>query len=281
MTRTELITEIWKKKSFLCVGLDPDPSKMPEIFRNSQYGVVEFCKHIIDATKEYCVAYKPNIAFFEALGREGWDVLHEVADYLPGDCFLIADAKRADIGNSSRMYARAFFEEMNFDAVTVAPYMGSDSVMPFLEYEDKWTILLALTSNKGSSDFQMLRDVAGVPLHEHVIRTASNWGTPDNLMFVIGATHPDMLSDVRAMAPDYFFLVPGVGAQGGNLQSVADAALTDDIGLLINSTRAVIYASQGEDFAEKAGEMAMGYRDEMRVFVEGTDFSDTLGITGY
>ncbi len=267
MTRTELIAQIRKKHSFLCVGLDPDPAKMPEKYRSSPDGVVQFCKQIIDATQEYCVAYKPNIAFFEALGREGWDVLYQVAEYLPRDCFLIADAKRADIGNSSRMYARAFFEEMNFDAVTVAPYMGSDSVMPFLEYEDKWTILLALTSNKGSQDFQMISDNTGAPLHERVIRTAAEWGTPENLMFVIGATHPEMLSDVRGMAPDSFFLVPGVGAQGGDLRSVANAALTDDVGLLINSTRAVIYASDGNDFAVKAGEKAREYRDEMAEYV--------------
>lgn len=263
MTRTELIAQIRKKQSFLCVGLDPDLAKMPEIYRGSPDSVVDFCKKIIDATQEYCVAYKPNIAFFEALGRGGWDALYQVAEYLPRDCFLIADAKRADIGNSSRMYARAFFEEMNFDAVTVAPYMGSDSVMPFLEYEDKWTILLALTSNNGSQDFQMISDGAGMPLHERVIRTAAEWGTPGNLMFVIGATHPEMLSDVRNMAPDHFFLVPGVGAQGGDLQSVVKAAVTDDVGLLINSTRAIIYASNGNDFAVKAGEKAREYRDEM------------------
>jgi orotidine-5'-phosphate decarboxylase len=267
MTRSELIEQIQKKHSFLCVGLDPDPALMPEQYRSSPGGVVDFCKRIIDVTEEHCVAYKPNIAFFEALGREGWDVLYRVAEYLPQDCFLIADAKRADIGNSSRMYARAFFEEMNFDAVTVAPYMGSDSVLPFLEYEGKWTILLALTSNKGSQDFQLIEDETGMAMHERVIRTASEWGTPENLMFVTGATHADMLSDVRAMAPDHFFLVPGVGAQGGDLQSVAKAALTKDISLLINSTRAIIYASQGDDFAVKAGEQAKAYRDEMSEYV--------------
>jgi orotidine-5'-phosphate decarboxylase len=267
MTRNELISQIRLKHSFLCVGLDPDPDKMPEKYRGSADGVVEFCKQIIDATREYSVAYKPNIAFFEALGRKGWDALYQVAEYLPRDCFLIADAKRADIGNSSRMYARAFFEEMNFDAVTVAPYMGSDSVMPFLEYADKWTILLALTSNKGSQDFQMIRDRNGMALHERVIRTAMEWSTPSNLMFVIGATHPDMLSDVREIAPDHFFLVPGVGAQGGDLQSVAKAALTEDIGLLVNSTRAIIYASQGEHFAVRAGEKARAYRDEMARYI--------------
>jgi len=267
MTRSELIAQIRKKHSFLCVGLDPDPERMPAKYRRTPDGVVEFCRKIIDATREYCVAYKPNIAFFEALGREGWDVLYKVAEYLPRECFLIADAKRADIGNSSRMYARAFFEEMNFDAVTVAPYMGSDSVVPFLEYKDKWTILLALTSNLGSQDFQMITDVEGMPLHERVIKTATEWGTPENLMFVIGATHPNMLNDVRGMAPDHFFLVPGVGAQGGDLRSVAQTALTDDVGLLINSTRAVIYASQGEDFAVKAGEKAREYRDDMAEYV--------------
>ena len=267
MTREELISQIHLKRSFLCVGLDPDPVKMPAKYAGSADGVVEFCKRIIDATEEYCVAYKPNIAFFEALGRKGWDALYEVADYLPKDCFTIADAKRADIGNSSRMYARAFFEEMNFDSVTVAPYMGSDSVMPFLEYEGKWTILLALTSNKGSQDFQMISDKSNVPLHETVIRTATEWGTPGNLMFVIGATHPSMLADVREMAPEHFFLVPGVGAQGGDLHSVVKSAKNDDIGLLVNSTRAVIYASTGDDFDVAAGEKAKAYRDDMAQYI--------------
>ena len=266
MTREELVQQIQTKKSFLCVGLDPDLSRMPKS-HNSPEGVVDFCAQIIDATKDYCVAYKPNIAFFEALGRKGWDVLYQVAELLPADTFNIADAKRADIGNSSRMYAKAFFDEMQFDAVTVAPYMGSDSVIPFLEYEDKWTVLLALTSNKGYSDFQVLSTDDGTRFYQHVLRKAAQWGSPDNLMFVVGATHPEMLAEVRANAKEHFFLVPGVGAQGGDLGSVARAAMNDDIGLLVNSTRAVIYASQGDDFAIQAGAVAKEYQVEMAEYL--------------
>lgn len=267
MNKAALAKLIREKESFLCVGLDPDYSKMPESLRTPD-GVVTFCKEIIEATREFAVAYKPNIAFFEALGRSGWDVLYQVAEMLPEDTFNIADAKRADIGNSSARYAHAFLNEMKFDAVTVAPYMGSDSVEPFLQYEDKWAVLLALTSNKGSHDFQRIEDNAGKPLYSHVMQTAASWGTADNLMFVVGATHPDMLGAVRASAPDHFFLVPGVGAQGGSLEAVAKTAMTRDVGLLVNSTRAIIYASNSSDFATKAGEVAKGYRDEMRMFLK-------------
>ena len=266
MNRQELISQIRSKKSFLCVGLDPDLPKMPPSMRSPD-GVVEFCKRIIDATQEYCVAYKPNIAFFEAIGKEGWDVLYRVAEYLPKDCFSIADAKRADIGNSSRMYAAAFLEKMGFDSVTVAPYMGVDSVEPFLQFEGKWAILLALTSNAGSKDFQLIEDMDGRPLYTQVMKTAATWGTPSNLMFVVGATHPEMLAEVRAAAPEYFFLVPGVGAQGGDLGSVVNSAMTEDVGLLVNSTRAIIYASNGEDFAAKAGLKAKEYQQEMAEYL--------------
>ncbi|MDX1407737.1 MAG: orotidine-5'-phosphate decarboxylase [Saprospiraceae bacterium] len=267
MTRSTLIDAIRRKQSFLCVGLDPDPVMMPGHFSGTPTDVVTFCREIINATKDYCVAYKPNIAFFEALGGEGWEVLYKVRELLPEDCFLIADAKRADIGNSSRMYARAFFQHLEFDAVTVAPYMGADSVQPFLEYEDKWTILLALTSNAGSQDFQMIRDTSEIPLYRHVIERASTWGTADQLMFVVGATHSELLREVRAMAGQYFFLVPGVGAQGGDLATVAQAAMTEDVGLLVNATRSVIYADDSVDFAEMAGRQAQAYQHIMSGFI--------------
>lgn len=256
MKRSDLTRLISNKQSFLCIGLDPDPLKFPGQMKGDATATVDFCKEIIHATQQYCVAYKLNIAFFEALGKDGWDILHEVARALPANCFKIADAKRADIGNSAKQYARAFFETMPFDAITVAPYMGFDSVMPFLEYEGKWTILLALTSNAGSADFQMIRDSEGKPLYHHVLQTASSWGDADRLMFVIGATHPNRLQDVRLVVPDHFFLVPGVGAQGGDLDAVAKNAMTKDVGILVNATRSVIYASGKEDFAEAAAQEA-------------------------
>ena len=264
MTRQELVRQIRHKQSFLCVGLDPDPARMPASLANHPDGVVKFCQEIIAATSEYCVAYKPNIAFFEALGRKGWDVLYRVAEMLPDETFNIADAKRADIGNSSRMYAKAFLHELNFDAVTVAPYMGHDSVQPFLEFDDKWAVLLALTSNPGSQDLEMIRDDSGQYFFERTIQASQNWGTTDNLMYVVGATHPDLLQTVRNAAPDHFFLVPGVGAQGGDLESVCRIAMNDDVGLLVNATRSIIYASNGEDFAEAAAAEARALRDQMR-----------------
>jgi orotidine-5'-phosphate decarboxylase len=263
MNRQELIHQIRAKQSFLCVGLDPDPQKMPKKWRNSRNHVVDFCKAIVEATSSSAVAYKLNIAFFEALGRKGWDILYETRALLPEDCFLIADAKRADIGNSSRMYARAFFEELTFDAITVAPYMGEDSIRPFLEYEDKWTILLGLTSNTGAENFQMSPDQDGSSLFERVLTMASRWGTPENLMFVAGATQTKYLQRVSEVVPEHFLLIPGVGAQGGSLADVANTCLTDDIGILVNSTREIIYASDGDDFASLAATKAKSYQKEM------------------
>ncbi|HLF62910.1 MAG TPA: orotidine-5'-phosphate decarboxylase [Saprospiraceae bacterium] len=264
MTREELVQQIRLKHSFLCVGLDPDPAKLPIALRNDPVGVVSFCDAIIKATSPYSVAYKLNTAFFEALGRKGWDIIYETRALLPKDCFLIADAKRADIGNSSKFYARAFFEELDFDAVTVAPYMGEDSVRPFLEYKDKWTILLALTSNEGAENFQMSRDEHGTLLFERVLTMAASWGTPENLMFVAGATQKKHLQRVREIVPAHFLLIPGVGAQGGSLEDVTLTCLTDDIGILVNSTREIIYASDGNDFAQKAAERAHSYQKSMQ-----------------
>lgn len=267
MTRAQLISEIRRKQSFLCVGLDPDREKLPKAFQGDPDSVVSFSKAIIEATSEFCVAYKLNIAFFEALGKKGWDVLFKTRELLPENCFLIADAKRADIGNSSSMYARAFFDELKFDAVTVAPYMGEDSVRPFLEYKDKWTILLALTSNPGARDFQMQSDAQGEALFERVLTTAQTWGSPNNLMFVAGATQTDYLKRVRNIAPDSFLLVPGIGAQGGSLRDVVKSCMTTDCGILVNSTRDIIYASKEDDFVEKAGERAKQYQQEMSAFL--------------
>lgn len=264
MHRSDLIQQIRRKSSFLCVGLDPDPSKIPASLGKDPSAVTRFCGEIIKTTSPHCIAFKLNIAFFEALGRKAWDILYATRELLPDDCFLIADAKRADIGNSSRFYARTFFEDLRFDAVTVAPYMGEDSVRPFLEYEDKWTIMLALTSNAGAMDFQMLKDAEGSSLFEHVLMKGAGWGSPDRLMFVAGATHPAQLRRVRKIVPEHFLLVPGIGAQGGSLSEVAQACMTKDIGILVNSTREIIYASNGEDFAEKAGERALGYKLAMQ-----------------
>lgn len=268
MTRQELIGQIRRKSSFLCVGIDPDPMKLPPHLGSGPGAIIRFCSEIIRATSDFCVAYKLNIAFFEALGKQAWDVLYATREQLPADCLLIADAKRADIGNSSRFYARAFFDDLNFDAVTVSPYMGEDSVRPFLEFTDKWTILLALTSNTGSQDFQMTSSVSGIPLYEQVIARATSWGGPENLMFVAGATHPGQLKHIREIVPDHFLLIPGVGTQGGNLSEVADACLTQDIGILVNSSREIIYASAGEDYSEKAGEHAHRHRNSMRELLD-------------
>jgi orotidine-5'-phosphate decarboxylase len=264
MNRTELTRQIQKKGSFLCVGLDPDPVKFPEKWKNDRSAVTQFCHAIIDSTSPYAVAYKLNIAFFEALGRKGWEILAEVRALLPEDCFLIADAKRADIGNSSRMYARAFFDELDFDAVTVAPYMGADSVIPFLEYENKWTILLALTSNDGASDFQTIPDQNGVMLFERVLRTAMTWGSPQNLMFVVGGTQVSQLELVREIAPEHFLLVPGIGAQGGDLDTVANICLNAHGGILVNSSREILYASKGADFADAAQQKCISYQNAMK-----------------
>lgn len=251
MNRQELISQIHHKKGYLCIGLDPDIDRLPSQFTKNAAGVADFCKEIVMATSDLCVAYKPNLAFFEALGPEGWTALKTIMDVVPDDVFTIADAKRGDIGNTSKMYAKTFFEHFDFDAVTVAPYMGVDSVSPFLEFEDKWVILLALTSNIGSQDFQLLTSDSK-PLYQHVIEKSQAWGSPDNLMYVVGATHPDYFTKIRAIAPEHFLLVPGVGAQGGSVAEVAAHGKTSDVGLLINSSRSILYASKGLDFAEAA-----------------------------
>lgn len=259
MKRETLIKNIFDKKSFLCVGLDPDIKKLPPHLLDKENPIFEFNKAIIDATAPYTVAYKPNVAFYECQGLEGWNALEltiqHIQQHYP-EIFIIADAKRGDIGNTAKMYARTFFEHLDVDAVTVAPYMGEDSVTPFLEYKDKFTVLLALTSNKGSHDFQMIEDKDGRRLFENVISKSSEWGSPDNLMFVVGATQGQLLSDVRKIAHDSFLLVPGVGAQGGSLEEVARLAMNDDCGILVNSSRGIIYASSGTDFAEAAAREA-------------------------
>ena len=258
MTRKELIDLIHERRSFLCVGLDTDPAKMPEHLRNERDGMFRFNRAIIDATIDYCVAYKPNLAFYEALGIEGLRQLKLTMDYILGlkkPVFTIADAKRGDIGNTSERYAKAFLDpkgDFNFDAITVAPYMGADSVQPFTVYEGKWVILLALTSNKGAFDFQLTEDKNGTPLYQHVLETSKQWGNEDNMMYVVGATKAEMLGDVRRIIPGSFLLVPGVGAQGGSLVEVCKHGLNKDCGLLVNSSRGIIYASNGTDFAEAA-----------------------------
>ncbi|MEY4928102.1 MAG: orotidine-5-phosphate decarboxylase [Bacteroidota bacterium] len=264
MTRQELYQHIIGKKSYLCVGLDTDISKIPRHLHGSDDPIFAFNKAIIDATADFCVAYKPNIAFYESLGSKGWASLERTIDYIPKTHFTIADAKRGDIGNTSKLYAKAFFETMNFDAITVAPYIGIDSVEPFLDFADKWVILLGLTSNKGSADFQLQRlDTTNEYLFEHVLRTAQTWGTPDNLMFVVGATHPERVAEIRKIAPESFLLVPGVGAQGGDLAGVSRYGLNELGGLLVNSSRDIIYASAGEDFAEIAAIRAKAVQLEM------------------
>ncbi len=263
MTRNELYQQIQLKKSFLCVGLDADIKRIPKHLLSTKDPIFEFNKQIIDATKDLCVAYKPNIAFYEALGAKGWESLAKTLDYIPKEHFTIADAKRGDIGNTSSLYARAFFETMDFDSVTVAPYMGEDSVKPFLEFEDKWVILLALTSNKGSNDFQFTTQEDGQPLYEKVMRKAMTWGNPENLMFVVGATHPEKFTEIRAIAPNNFLLVPGVGAQGGDLQGVMNYGANNMGGLLINSSRGIIFAGSGEDFAEKSRAAALKMQQGM------------------
>lgn len=272
MQRRELVENIFSKKSFLCVGLDPDPAKMPKaLAEKGAEGIFEFNKAIIDATAAYAVAFKPNLAFYETLGASGMKAFEDTCSYIKTrypEIFLIADAKRGDIGNTARMYAKAFFEGADVDAVTVAPYMGEDSVTPFLGFEGKWAILLALTSNKGSEDFQMLPDKNGVRMFQRVVKRALKWGSPVNMMFVVGATRGEYIADVRAIAPRNFFLVPGVGAQGGSLEDVCKYGMIDEVGLLVNSSRGIIHASAGDDFAEKAAEKAAELRDQMAVIIE-------------
>ncbi len=263
MTRSELVEQIKARKSFLCVGLDTDMSKIPAILNGSDDPAFEFNKKIIDATQDFCVAYKLNTAFYEANGSAGWESLKKTIEYIPASHFVIADAKRGDIGNTSTMYAKAFFENLHADAVTVAPYMGEDSVRPFLQFNGKWTILLALTSNEGSRDFQYFEINDDLPLYKKVILKSQDWGTTENLMYVVGATRIEQLTEIRQIAPEHFLLIPGVGAQGGSLKEVAEKTLIKDYGILINSSREIIYASSGEDFAEKAAEKAQALQQEM------------------
>ncbi|MEP1033567.1 orotidine-5'-phosphate decarboxylase [Ekhidna sp.] len=264
MTRQQLFDKIKEKESFLCVGLDTDIKKIPAHLLSLEDPIFEFNKQIIDATQNYAVAYKPNTAFYEANGSKGWESLQKTLDYIPDDIFTIADAKRADIGNTSSMYARAFFENMNFDSVTVAPYMGSDSVKPFLEFNGKWVILLAATSNPGGLDFQnLLVGTDGEKLYEKVIRKSTEWGDSDNLMYVVGATRPEALADIRKIVPNHFLLIPGVGAQGGDLQSVCTHGMNNQCGLLVNSSRGIIYSDNTEQFGKTAGVQAQKVQREM------------------
>lgn len=267
MTRAQLFENIRKKGSYLCVGLDTDLSKIPKHLLGSEDPIFEFNKQIIDATHEYAVAFKPNIAFYEALGPKGWVSLERTLDYIPQDIFTIADAKRGDIGNTSALYAKAFFENMDFDSVTVAPYMGEDSVKPFL-YKDKWVILLAHTSNPGSSDFQLMESVvSGRKLYEEVILKSKQWASADQLMYVVGATQAEKIESIRELAPEHFFLVPGIGTQGGDLQLVSKYGMNKHCGLLVNAARSIIYASDGHDFAKHAAAEARRVRDEMAAFL--------------
>jgi orotidine-5'-phosphate decarboxylase len=266
MTRAELFLQIRLKRSFLCIGLDTDVLKIPDVLKKETDSVFAFNKAIIDFTHDLCVAYKPNLAFYESLGADGWHSLEKTVRYIREkypEQFIIADAKRGDIGNTSGLYARAFFEKMAVDAVTVAPYMGEDSVKPFLAYPGKWVILLALTSNRGASDFQYFASEQRELLYEHVLKVSGNWGTPDQMMYVVGATKAQSLGEIRKIIPDHFLLVPGVGAQGGSLEEVAQFGMNDQCGLLVNSSRAIIYASDGEDFAQRARDEALNVQIDM------------------
>lgn len=279
MTITKLSQHIQEKQSYLCVGLDTDFQKIPSHLKDKPDAILQFNKAIIDATLSHCVSYKINTAFYESMGLKGWEIMQETLSYIPKSHFTIADAKRGDIGNTSTQYAKAFFEAMDFDAITVAPYMGEDSIRPFLEYENKVTIVLGLTSNAGSNDFQQLlleeydESLTMIPhitqgavskrLYEHVIGRVAEWGTPENLMFVVGATQATEFENIRGIVPEHFLLVPGVGAQGGSLETVSKFGLNKNAGLLVNASRAVIYASDGEDFAEKAKSVAKAYQGEM------------------
>ncbi len=276
MTKFELFENIRRKKSFLCVGLDTDVTKIPEhLFELSDDAIFEFNKAIIDATADLCVAYKPNLAFYESIGIEGWDILERTVEYIRAnypDQFIIADAKRGDIGNTSAMYATTFFANMDVDSLTIAPYMGEDSVTPFLTYPDKWVTLLALTSNKGAFDFQFIKDAeTGERLFEKVLKKSLEWGTDENMMYVVGATKAEMLTDIRSIVPSHFLLVPGVGAQGGSLQEVAKYGLNDTCGLLVNSSRQIIYASSDEHFATAAREEAKKVQEEMAEILSNRD----------
>ncbi len=271
MKRQELVQQIKRKGSFLCVGLDPDIKKLPAHLLDDENPIYSFNRAIIDATAQYAVAFKPNLAFYEAQGLKGWEAFELTVKYIKEnypEIFIIADAKRGDIGNTSRLYARSFFEHLDLDAVTVAPYMGSDSVSPFLGYEGKWVILLALTSNPGSADFQMIEDIKGQRLFERVLETSREWASSEEMMYVVGATRGQLLEDVRRIVPDSFLLVPGVGAQGGSLEEVVRYGITPDCGLLVNSSRGIIFASNGIDFADAAAEEARKLRDQMALLLE-------------
>jgi orotidine-5'-phosphate decarboxylase len=271
MTYKNLFDHISSKKSYLCVGLDTDIRKIPSHLLNEADPVFEFNKQIIDATIDFCVSYKPTIAFYEAMGPKGWESLQKTMEYIPNSHFTIADAKRGDIGNTSGLYARTFFEPsssgFNFDSVTVAPYMGSDSVLPFLEFENKWVILLALTSNSGGADFQRL-ETDGKPLYEQVLTKSQEWASSDRMMYVVGATQAKDLAHIRSIVPEHFLLVPGVGAQGGNLEEVSRYGMNSHCGLLINASRSIIYAGNGTDFAQKAKEEAQKMQQEMTVYLD-------------
>lgn len=264
MTRQQLFEKIREKESFLCVGLDTDLSKIPSHLHKAIDPIFEFNKQIIDATYQYAIAYKPNLAFYEALGSKGLESLERTMEYIPKDIFTIADAKRGDIGNTSNMYAKAFFENMNFDSVTVAPYMGEDSVTPYLQYSRKWVVLLAATSNKGSFDFQELMiENAGEKLYEQVIRKSASWSNANNMMYVVGATRAESLIGVRALVPDHFLLIPGVGAQGGSLEQVCKYGMNKQCGLIVNSSRGIIYAGSDENFGAAAANAAKKLQQEM------------------
>jgi len=266
LNRQTLIQQIRTKKSYLCVGLDSDITKIPQHLLQHEDPVFEFNKAIIDATQDVCVSYKINTAFYEANGLQGWQSMEKTLNYIPKDIFTIADAKRGDIGNTSTQYAKAFFNAMHFDSITVAPYMGKDSVKPFLDFENKWTIVLGLTSNEGAYDFQYLKN-ENQELFKHVIQKVASWGTDENLMFVIGATKTAQLKEVRELIPNHFLLVPGVGAQGGSLEEVSKIGMNADVGLLVNASRQIIFASNGEDFAEKARAEALKLQAEMAMYL--------------
>ena len=282
MTRHQLVEQIFRKRSYLCVGLDSDIAKIPRHLLSGADPVFQFNKQIIDATKDLCVGYKINTAFYEAMGVRGWETLERTVNYIPQEHFKIADAKRGDIGNTSSHYAKAFFESLNFDAVTVAPYMGEDSVKPFLDYNDKWAIVLGLTSNVGAKDFELQRfdtktDLLDEGIHiekhgtkflyEMVLEKVSRWGNTNNLMFVVGATHADEFPNIRQLTPEHFYLVPGVGAQGGSLKEISEKAMTKDCGILVNASRAIIYVSGKEDFAGEARIIAKQYQSEMASYL--------------
>jgi len=264
MNRQQLFEQIRKKSSYLCVGLDTDLEKIPRHLLKEKDPVFEFNKQIIDATADFCIAYKPNLAFYEAMGLKGWESLQKTIEYIPNEFFTIADAKRGDIGNTSAMYAKAFFEQMNFDSITVAPYMGEDSIRPFVQKKDKWVVLLAHTSNSGSADFQLLESVVTHrKLYEEVLLRSQAWATPDQMMFVVGATQSEKMQSIRALAPEYFFLVPGIGAQGGDLEMTSKFGFNKQCGLIVNSSRAIIYASAEADFASAAKREAAKVKNEM------------------